>query len=469
MAENVDLRIVVSAVDETRKVLQNLTNELNAVQRALGRVNGENEGPLQNLGKEVGKIGQNAAETASRTVDMAAGLTRITGLANGLATAFKFVTGGVLSFGFLSIAKNVADTAARAEVLGTILNTIARNAGITEARINSADREIQKLGITAESSRQSLTQLIQAGLSLDLAPKLARAAQDLAVVSGMNSSETLSRMVVNIQQMDSLGLRWMGIMINREQAFARAEAMLGKALDNSLKQQVFANAVLEESVKLAGIYEASMENVSKMLSSQARLYTELKTAIGGSLLPIYTEIVRGTNDFLKALTQLFDGTTSGTKQFNVFGEEVKKTSSLVTIISSVISGFYSVLIAATNALGGFIAAWEKLNEFLPVTEAAFALIALSVGKLVMGLKVMAPVLALLKGAWALLTGGFAAASAAGGAFTLAVLIPIALIAAKVIGAILLLAGAFKLVTSAWDFLNSRFVNSGGNAERVDAR
>ncbi len=458
MADQVDLRIVVSAVDETRKVLQNLANEINAVQKALGKVNGDSTAGLADLGKEVGKIGQNAAQTTLRTTEMAFGLSRLTGLANGLATAFKLVTGGVLSFGFLAIAKNVADTAARTEVLGAVLGTIARNAGLTEARINAADQEIRKLGITAESSRQSLTQLVQAGLSLDLAPRLARAAQDLAVISGTNSSETLSRMVVNIQQMDSLGLRWMGIMINREQAFARAEAELGRALDNSLKQQVFANAVLEESVKLAGIYEASMENVSKMLSSQARLYNELNVAIGNGLLPVYTEVVRGTNNFLSALTKLFDGTTSGAKQFNVFGEEIKKVSPIITALSSAIAGFYTVLNGTVDAMGKFIAAWTQLNEVLPLNEAVMLGIVALTGKLLLSFTVVKLVLAKLA---IVLAAGPAAWGLIGAA-----MLPVIVIAAKVAAALLAAGLVVRGAMAAFEAVQRFFTNSGNNAQKA---
>lgn len=43
---------------------------------------------------------------------------------------------------------------------------------------------------------------------------LARASQDLAVRMGGSSSETLQQMITNIQQLDTEGLRYMGIILD---------------------------------------------------------------------------------------------------------------------------------------------------------------------------------------------------------------------------------------------------------------
>src|ERR1019366_516637 len=99
------------------------------------------------------------------------------------------VTGFVLLKSF-DVFRQIADKAAEVERLGTVLHMVAANAGITATKIDDADEAIQKLGITAASSRQSLSLFVQAGLKVEDAAKLARAAQDLAVISGENSSDT---------------------------------------------------------------------------------------------------------------------------------------------------------------------------------------------------------------------------------------------------------------------------------------
>ncbi|MBY0572048.1 MAG: hypothetical protein K2P84_00070 [Undibacterium sp.] len=217
------------------------------------------------------------------------------------------------AFAALAIAyglKESADYAARTEVLGTTLGVVAKNAGYSTAQMAGYEKEVKGLGITTQATREALTQMIQAGLEIGptaagevaQVAKLARAAQDLAVVTGENSSKTLTRLISNIQQMDTEGLRYMGLTVNIQQAQDKYALSLGKTseqLSQQQKIQAVANQALAQAATLTGAYEASMQNVGKQLQSIKRYQEELANDIGSKLLPAYYQLVKEATDFLK--------------------------------------------------------------------------------------------------------------------------------------------------------------------------
>ncbi|MFZ6655666.1 hypothetical protein [Undibacterium sp. TJN19] len=245
----------------------------------------------------------------------------------------------ITAFTALAIAygiKESADYAARTEVLGTTLGVVGKNAGYSASQLSGYEKEVKGLGITTQATRQSLTQMIQVGLEIgptaaeqvSQVSKLARAAQDLAVVTGENSSATLSRLITNIQQMDTEGLRYMGLTVNIQQAQDKFALSLGKTSEQLTQQQkiqAVANAALSQAANLTGAYEASMQNVGKQIQSIKRYQEELANAIGEKLLPAYFELVKAATDFLKVAEQTFKSSdisgqgarnlAAGTKEF----------------------------------------------------------------------------------------------------------------------------------------------------------
>jgi hypothetical protein len=229
------------------------------------------------------------------------------GAVNKVVRAVRFLAGGFLAFQSVRFIKNIADVAARTEVLNTVLHVVAVNAGYTEEQIDRVSLGVQRLGITAQSANQSLTQFMQAGLKIEFAEPLARAAQDLAVISGMDSSTTFQRLLVNIQQLDTLGLRHMGIIVSRTEAEAKYASRLDRsvnALSQREKQEALMNAVIEKARGLEGAYEAAMGNVGKQLTSLTRYTQELRSEIGKQLLPAYSAIISELSLFLAKMQNL---------------------------------------------------------------------------------------------------------------------------------------------------------------------
>jgi len=174
--------------------------------------------------------------------------------------AVKFMAGGFLALEGVRWVKDLADTAARNEVLATVLHVVGKNAGYSREELDKADRSIQKLGITAQASRQSMTQFLQGGFKLDKLEALAKAAQDTAVVLGTDSSEAFQRMITAVQTMNTLSLRTMGIIVTNEQAQERYAAKIGKTANQLTlmqQQEALLQATLDKSKKLQGASKSS--------------------------------------------------------------------------------------------------------------------------------------------------------------------------------------------------------------------
>ena len=121
------------------------------------------------------------------------------------------VVSGIVAFAAVANLKESADLAARIETLGVTMEVVGKNAGYTKEQLDGYEKEVKALGITSEAARDTIIQMTSAGLELgDVTGKgssqvaqLARASQDLAVIMGGSSSETLQQMITNLQQLDT--------------------------------------------------------------------------------------------------------------------------------------------------------------------------------------------------------------------------------------------------------------------------
>jgi hypothetical protein len=331
---------------------------------------------LKNL-SDGAKSASDSSKTLSAALDpVGTGVDKLVGLVKQAVVA-------LVAFAAVSSLKDAADTAARVETLGVTLGVVGKNAGYTQGQLNGYVEETKNLGITTEAAQNAVLQFIQAGLKLEPTAaggasgvaKLARAAQDLAVVTGENSSQTLSRLITNIQQLDVEGLRFVGIIVDQtvaQEKFATEAKKSVGALTTQEKQQALYNETLNKSAAFSGAYEASLETTGKKLSSLSRLQAEASLAIGEKLLPAYNAVVVAVSNFLGYLQKSVKGFDASGQAAKAFGDAIRDGFSFIGEIGAVIiKALAPILPALENIKNKFNQAFagESLRGILPVLKA----------------------------------------------------------------------------------------------------
>lgn len=350
----------------------------------------------QGAGAGFAGIGKGASDASGQIAQFVEQGKQAAGSFNDLVSLAKKAAVAFVAFAAVASLKDAADIAARNETLGVTLAVVGQNAGYSKEELKGYEDELKKLGITTGAARESLISMMQAGLQLgpvtegaaSRVAELARAAQDLAVVTGQGSSETLTGLIKNIQQLDTEGLRMQGIVVDLEAAYGTFAQSVGKsssALSTQEKQQAAVNAVLEKAKGLAGAYEASLDTVGKKLSSMARLQEEAGASIGETLLPAYTVLVDAASAFLVKVQKIAAAIAENGKVAQVLKDILKSvldfasevTSTLVDTVQSIaphIEEAFSKMQEAFSDvdMGGLIDVFKEVVAW--ATELASAII-----------------------------------------------------------------------------------------------
>ena len=170
---------------------------------------------------------------------------------------------------FVGFAKQSTELRAQVDTLGISLNVVATNAGISGDEVNELEEEIKSMGITTRAARNNMVQMIEAELDLSKAAELARASQDVAVVSLTNSSEAYQRMLHAVVTLQPEMLRMMNLTVNYQGELERTAKGLNKTvglLSEQEKKQALLNATLKAASAVQGAYESAMDSSAKKLS-----------------------------------------------------------------------------------------------------------------------------------------------------------------------------------------------------------
>lgn len=299
------------------------------------------------------RVQEQAAESAKRTASIWS------------SSAAEFAKGQVFvdtvkaaGEAIISYVKESALLAARYETLGVVMGVVGRNAGYTAAEMDRHAETVRKMGITAIESRNTVIQLAQAELDLSDASKLARVAQDAAVIGGVNSSQALQTMIHGIRSAQTDVLRTIGINVNFEESYKKLAVTIGKnadALTEEQKTEARLGAVLEEGTKIVGAYEAAMGTAAKQMASLSRYGEDLKVLRG----QIWNEaLVIGVNAYTDSLKDA-DQTSRRLAENDKFKQWGRDLISTFAMFADVVSTAWDTV--ATHVEMGGLALLKTLN------------------------------------------------------------------------------------------------------------
>ena len=271
----------------------------------------------------------------------------------GLANIAKTVAGAYATLKLAQYAQEAAMLSSRYETLGVVLNTVGRNAGYTAKELQTTVTSMEKLGISMLGSREQAVKLIQSHIDLANATKLARIAQDAAVIANVNSTEAFDRMLHGIRSGQTENLRTLGLNVTLENSYEKYAKALGvttASLDQNQKVQAVLNAVMKEGETIAGAYESAMDTAGKQIGSTARLIEDLKVKTGELFDQSTLVAVQLYVGELKDLNAAADAAgKNGSLQ--AWGDSVARTFAYVIDAGHSVIAMFNIIGKGTGALG----------------------------------------------------------------------------------------------------------------------
>lgn len=288
-----------------------------------------------------------------------------TGMSDKAKAAFSTITAGLASMAILDKVKEMAMLNARYETLGVSMTVVGRNAGYTSEQMESTAKALQKTGISMLESRQQTMRLVQAHIDLTNATKLARIAQDAAVIGNMNSSEAFAHMIHGIQTGQPEVLRTIGLNVSMEESYKTMAAQLGKNKDQltqNEKTQAVLNSVMEAGKGIAGTYEAAMDTAGKQVQSMSRYSEDLKVKQGEVFNEVLTIAVMGYTEHLRdANGEMNEMAKNG--ELKKYGENIAYAFSWA---ADVLDGVKNTVLFLGNTVGAELAkvtnSMDKIKE-----------------------------------------------------------------------------------------------------------
>ena len=136
------------------------------------------------------------------------------------------VAAGVIGASVIALGMRSFDAAARVEELDIAMNAVGKSTGLGYLAIRQATDAIKANGIEMDIAQKSALKFAQNQIDLTKAADLARVAQDLAVISGMNSSETYNMLTHAVITGRSEVLKSVGIQKSAGQMYEQLATSL---------------------------------------------------------------------------------------------------------------------------------------------------------------------------------------------------------------------------------------------------
>lgn len=294
------------------------------------------------------------------------------------------IASGAIGAAVIGFATKSFDAAARVQELDVALQSVGKSTGLGYKVMSDTAQAVKAMGIEMNVAQKSTLMFAQNNLKLADASKLARVAQDLAVLSGKNSTEEFNLLTYAVMTQRSELFKSAGINGSIQGAYDKMAKSLGvstKALSAGQKVQAAMNMAIDEGTRVAGTYEQAMQTPSKVLRSFPRLFTNIEVAIGDALLKGFGPMIFQTYELTKKFTDAIEGT-------GAFHDVIQALSRVVVQLTDPVTKFI-------QSLGDWIDKFDKakinveglakqISFLLPVITGAGTAFAVFAGKSMMG-------------------------------------------------------------------------------------
>lgn len=341
-----------------------------------------------------------AAEGFSKTAN------RLRGAMVGIGVASGVIGASVIALGMKSF-----NAAARVEELDIAMNAVGKSTGLGYDAIRQATLGIKANGIEMDIAQKAALKFAQNNIDLSKAANVARVAQDLAVISGQNSSETFNMLTHAVITGRSEVLKSVGIQKSAGamyEEFARSIGKSTSALTFQEKQQAVLNGVIEAGADVFGTYEAAMTAPGKVLRSFARVQNEILVSMGNVLLKGFGPMIFSAYNLVKAFAAASENSETIQGILEALRMVFTKLTEPIVVVVDKITEFIKGLDKSSAYVGSLLLDVKRVNPsigamanqfemLLPVLAAATAGFATFGGRaLLSGLPIIGKFMSMLK-------------------------------------------------------------------------
>jgi len=258
------------------------------------------------------------------------------------------------------------------------MSAIGKSTGVGAAKLKEAAAAIKSKGIETAAAQKMAIEYAQGELNLAQAADVARVAQDLAVISQKNSTDTAMLLTRAIKTGNSMLLKSAGVSRQASEAYEMYAKTLGKSqtdLTATERQQAIINLILDEGAKVAGVYEGAMQEAGKVLRSFPRLFNDMQVAIGGAMVDGFGPMILATYDLVRA-----------------FSKAISEGGALYPIVEALTIVFKEMFTPVVEVIGqieDFVKKLKLTQEQVPAIAQAIQSLLPLVGALAAGLSALA--------------------------------------------------------------------------------
>ena len=261
------------------------------------------------------------------------------------------------------------NAAARVEELDIAMRAVGKSSNSTYTELMAATKAIADNGIEMDSAQEIALKFAKNNLDLAEASKIARVAQDLAVISQANSTETTNRLIHAVITQNSMVLRQAGIQKTAGDAYKDYAKEIGKttaALSAQEKQTAIVNLILKEGELVAGTYEASMRSAGKILRSFPRIIKAIHVGFGTMLSEGLAPVILSTYQMVAAFSKLVSEGGALYPLIQGLGYVVAELGNPLRMAMDAATRFLKTFTLSKESISGFI---ETIRQALPLVAA----------------------------------------------------------------------------------------------------